>query len=795
MKHMGYSIINIIGLAVGIASAVLILLYVQDELSYDRFHEKSDQIYRVGLHGTIAGNEMKVGVTSAPMAQTLVDEFPEVLNSTRLFTFSGSPVAAFEENNFVIEKYYYADSTFFDVFSVEFINGNPKTALNRSNTLVLSQNTAEKIFGNENPVGKTLLIGDDKDEFEVTGVVKEFPGNSHFNFDILASMVTRNDANSPVWISNNYFTYIVLQEGFDYRELETKFPELVKTYVGPQLEQFANTTLEDFYEGGNKWGYFLQKLTDLHFSDLDFEIEPGGDMKNVYIFSITAFFLIIIASINFMNLATAKSSNRALEVGIRKVVGSSRSKLIRQFLTESLIITFISLILAMALVTIVMPMFNNIASKDLSLNLFENPLILPVIIVVGLVVSLLSGSYPAIYLSAFKPVKVLQGSLKSGAKNSGIRSVLVIFQFSITIFLIISTLVVFLQMNFIRNKELGYDKENILIIQRAFALQDQRETFIQELEKNSGIESATLTNFFPGSIIGNTAYKPEGMAAEAIRAINLCFVDDMYNKTLKLKLKDGRWFSSERADDSSSVILNEAAVKALGLEEPLSQRIMRIGGNDGNSDLPLKIIGIAKDFHYQSLHKTIKPIVIEYNRNEFGQFIGIKTNPETLQETINLVKKLWAEFVHNQPLEYSFLEDELDLKYADDRKTGTIFTIFAFIAILVSALGLLGLTSYTTEQRTKEIGIRKVMGASVPTILHLLSREIIILIAISTLISWPAAYFFMKNWLQNFAFKIDLHIVTFIIASLISLVIAIITISYRTYMASVANPADSLRHE
>jgi len=452
-------------------------------------------------------------------------------------------------------------------------------------------------------------------------------------------------------------------------------------------------------------------------------------MKHIYIFSVIAFFLIVIACINFMNLATAKSAGRALEVGIRKVAGASRKGLILQFLTESVILTFISLVLAIVLATLLIPSFNNIASKTLALNLLSDPLILSGIILIGLIVSLLSGSYPAVYLSAFKPVKVLKGSLKSGAKNS-----------RIAIFLIISTIVVYRQMNFIQNKDLGYDKENLLIIQRAYALQDQRETFIQELEKNSGIESVTLTNFFPGSIMGNTAYKPEGSTADDIRSINITNVDDKYHEVLNLKINRGRWFSRDRADDSTAVILNEAAVKALGFEDPLNKKVMLLGGGPDNTDLPLQIIGVVKDFHYQSLHQTIKPLVIHYNRNEFGQFIGLKIHPENYQESINLVQKQWDTFVKDQPLEYSFLEDELASKYDDDRKTGIIFSIFAIIAILVSCLGLFGLASYTAEQRTKEIGIRKVMGASVPVILLLLSREIIILMSVSTLISWPAAY-------------------------------------------------------
>lgn len=795
VTHKAYSLINISGLAIGLASAILILLYVQDELSYDKFHDNYDQIYRVGLHGNIQGNELVVGVTCVPMAPTLVRDYPEVISATRLFAFAGEPIVRYEDNSFLEDRFFYADSSFFAVFRTGLLKGDPTTVLARANTVVITDEMANKYFGSEEPIGKVIEVGVDRTEFEVTGVVEKYPGNSHLKFDFLGSMETTEFINSTFWINNMLYTYFELQDGFSPEQLEAKFPDLVMKYVGPQMEQFVQASMEDFFETGNKYGYFLQSIKDIHLqSDVEYELEPGGNVASIYIFSVIALFLIIIASINFMNLATAQSSTRAREVGIRKVVGSMRSKLINQFLTESVVLSFVSLLIGVGLVWFVLPYFNTLAGKELSLDLAHNKILIPSLLILGLVVGLLSGSYPAFFLASFQPVKVLKGKIESGLKSRYLRGILVIFQFSVAIILFISTIIVSRQMNFIQKKELGYDKENLVVVNRITALQDQKDAFQEELSKFPDLIQSGFTNSLPTVMFGNTAFRPEGTTAESTHAINYWYVGYDFQKTLKMEMTEGRWFSRDILSDSTAVVINEAAVKVLGMEDPIGKNLMLIGGaRDG--DLPLKIVGIVKDFHYESLHKTIHPLVIGFLPSQSSSYLVVRIQPENYQKTVDLIKRKWDEFVPEQPFDYVFLEDDLTTAYKDDFRTGTIFTIFSVLAIFISLLGLIGLASYTAAQRTKEIGVRKVMGASVSLIIKMLSREVFILIGISTLIAWPVGYYFMKSWLQNFAFRVELGILSFIIASLLALIIAILTVGLRAYRTATANPADSLRDE
>ena len=796
-KHKTYTLINIAGLAIGVASALMILLYIQDELSYDKFHKKSDQIYRVYLNGKIAGDELVVGVSCAPLGATMVNDYPEVLNSTRLFTFGGDPIVRFGEKKIVVDLFHYADSSFFDIFTVNFLRGKPETALNRANTVVITSEMAKKFFGNEDPLGKSLKVGNDQTEFEITGVVEKFPQNSHHHFNMLASFVTLRDlANSSFWVSNNNYTYILLQEDYPVEQLEAKMPEMVEKYVGPQLQMFSQASFEEFLEAGNRYGYFLQPIKKIHlFSDLQYEIEPGGSITSIYIFSIIAFFLILIAAINFMNLATARSAGRAREVGVRKVVGSFRSQLINQFLIESLLLSFVALIVALLAVELLLPGFNNFSGKQLTLFLKGHWSFLPYIIAIGVFVGFLAGSYPAFYLASFRPVKVLKGTIQTGMKGSRMRSILVVFQFIIAIFLIISTLVVFRQLNYVQKKDLGFKKENLLIIDRAYALRDQRNAFKEELSRNPSIEKISQTNNLPSYLHGNTAFRPEESTPDEIRATNFYYTDENFQEVLELNLIDGRWFSKDMPGDSTAVILNEAAIKAYGYEDPVGENILQIGGGRDTTDLPMKIIGVVKDFNYESLHQTIQPLIIGFNRNRFATYFAIRIHSENYQTTMKFIEEKWSEMVPDQPVEYSFLEDALTANYNDDKNSGILFAIFAFLAIFISSLGLLGLASFTAEQRTKEIGIRKVMGSSIPKIMQLLSREVIIMITISSVIAWPIAYFFMKNWLQNFAFKANLGISVFILASLLTFFIAILTIIFQAYRAASANPAESLRYE
>jgi putative ABC transport system permease protein len=791
-RHKSYTLINILGLAIGIASSVIILLFVQDELSYDRHNEKFDQIYRFYIKGNIQGNEVQAALSCAPLGPTLKSDFPEVLEYTRVYTFSGDPIVRYEDKVFIEKSFLYADSTFFNVFTAPATRGDPRQMLNRPNTVVLTEETAKKYFGEDDPIGKILKVGQEETPYEVTGVVKEFPANSHLHFNLLGSFASTWLADMTMWLGNNNYTYIVLQTEYPPEQLEAKIPSLLEQYMGPQIEQILGMTLEHFYEGGNEYGYLIQSLKDIHLrSDLQFEIEPGGSITTVYIFSLIAIFLILIASINFMNLATASSSSRAPEVGIRKVVGSDRGKLVWKFMTESFIITLIALLLAILLVELFIPSFNNLSHKALDFNVLKNPVLLPALILIGIFVGFLSGSYPAFFLSTFKPVSVLKGKLREGMRSSYLRSILVTLQFTITICLFISTFVVYKQMNYIQAKDLGFEKENVLIIDRAYVLGEQSEVFRQELLKNPDILFASYSNSVPGGLIGDNAWVPEGASTDETHAINNIYADPYFASAYNLEITDGRWFSETNPTDSFAIVVNEATVKAFGFDDPLSKRLMNDFGDNVN---PLQIIGVVKDFHFQSLHQEVKPLILIFlNFNSYTMSVKISGN--NVEKTLAYIETTWNTFVAEQPINMTFLEDDLSTHYSSEKSVGIIFSIFSILAIFIAALGLLGLASYSAEQRTKEVGIRKVMGARITQVMSILSKEIVWLILFATIIAWPVSYFFMKDWLQNFAFRIKLDPLVFVVSTLLAFLIAILTVSIRTYRAAVVNPAESLRYE
>ena len=791
-KYKGYALINIFGLAVGLASAILIMLFVQDELSYDKHHENAERIYRVGLKGRIKKDDLKTAVTCYPMASTLKEEYPMVETSTRL---QPREDALFKiDDRQYMEKYMlYADSTVFDVFTMPFIQGDPATALNEPNKVVLTRAAAEKYFGNENPVGKVIEWVDGNEQLEVTGIIEDCKNNSHFQYNVLVSFTTSSRANSQLWIGNNVYTYLKLQKDESPGKLTEQFSSLVEKYVGPQIEQAMGVSMEEFRNQGNEWGYFLQPLTKIYLhSDLNNELGKTGNINYVYFFSVIALFLILIAAINFMNLSTAKSANRAKEVGIRKVTGSNRSQLIGQFLSEAILISFIALGVALIFVKLALPTFNNLANKSLYLNLWENPLFLLGIIFFGLVVGLLSGSYPAFYLSKFAPSTVLKGKLSSGSKNSRLRGLLVIFQFVITIILIISTLVVSQQMNFVNNKDLGFNKDQVMVINRTTSLNNQAEAFRQEILKIPGVKHASYSLHVPGTIESNTAFYEEGSSAQQTVVLDYTGTDCYFDETYGLGMAAGRFFSEDYSTDSLCVVINEAAARKLNFEDPVGKKLYVV--NPSEEDQPYKILGVAKDFNYASLHHKIRPLVMLYV-NQYPANMSVQLSLSQLDQTLAQLKSRWNEFVPGQPFQYSFLKNDWEAKYRQEQRTGTIFRIFSILAIFIACLGLLGLASFMAEQRTKEIGVRKVFGASVTSIMGILSKEVVILIGISTLVAWPAAYYFMNGWLRDFAYRIELSLLTFIVASLAAFGIALLTIGHRAYKSAVANPAESLKDE
>lgn len=794
-RNKGYTLINLLGLAIGITSSIIILLFVLDELSFDRHNEHFRDIYRITIKGKIQGNEIEAALSNAPMGATLKIDFPEVEEFTRLFTFDGDPIVRYEDKVFIEENFYYADSTFFNVFTAPLVFGDPKGMLNRPNTVVLTEEVARKYFGNENPVGRLLQVGQGEESFEVTGVVKGFPENSHFKFNMLGSMTSIYLADITRWLGNNNYTYVRLRPGFVPAELESKFPDLIAQHMGTELEEILGLTMEEFFSTGNTYGYYLQPLKDIHLnSDLQFEINPGGSRTSVIIFSIIAVFLILIASINFMNLSTASAAKRATEVGIRKVAGAEKNRLIWQFLTESFLTTLLALILAVVLVELFLPAFNNLAGKDLQM-LSLGPLRITLgLLLIGVFVGFASGSYPAFFLSTFKPVDVLKSGAMRGIRGSVLRRVLVTFQFVVTIVLFICTMVVNRQMKYLQEKDLGFNKENLVIIDRVYVLEEQIGAFRQELLKNPSIEQVSVSSAVPGGLIGDNAFLPEGASNNETHAINNIWADWFFDETFELELVEGRWFDMKNPTDSFALIITESAAKALSFEDPLNQRLYTQFGEERDTERPHPIIGVVKDFHFQSLHQEIRPLIIQFNRENFYQ-MSVRIGGNNTGLTLEYIEKTWNSLREQQPIHMTFLEEDLAELYSNENKTATIFNIFSILAIFIAALGLLGLASFSAAQRTKEVGIRKAMGASITSVLVVLSREFIWLILAATLAAWPLAYFFMKDWLQDYPSRISLEPRIFIVSTVLAFLIAAVTVLLRVYQAASMNPVKSLRYE
>ncbi|MFO7668906.1 MAG: FtsX-like permease family protein [Bacteroidales bacterium] len=792
-RNKVYFLINLLGLAIGIASSIIILLFVRDELSFDRHNEHFHDIYRICIRGKIQGNELEAALSNAPMGATLKSDYPEVEEYTRLYTFDGDPVVRYGDQVFIEENFFYADSTFFNVFTAPVVSGDPTGVLNRPNTLVLTEEVARKYFGNEDPVGKLLSIGEHETQFEISAVVKGFPENAHFRFNMLGSMTSIYLADVTRWMGNNNYTYIRLRKDKDPGIVESKFPELIAQHMGTELEEILGLTMEEFLASGNTYGYFLQPLKDIHLrSDLQFEISPGGSRSSVIIFSVIAIFLIIIASINFMNLATASGAKRATEVGIRKVAGAEKQRLIWQFLTESFLISMMALILAIVLVELFLPAFNNLSGKSLDLNSIGILRLITGLLSIGLFVGFASGSYPAFFLSSFKPVDVLKSGAMRGIRGAGLRKVLVTFQFFVTIVLFICTMIVNGQMRYIQVKDLGFDKQNLVVIDRVYVLGNQVEAFRQELLKNPSIVQATFSSAVPGGLIGDNGYLPEGAGADETHAINNIWTDWHFKETYKLELAVGRWFEEDNPTDSTTLILNESAVKAFGFEDPLVKRIYTQLGDE--TQIPRQIIGVVKDFHFQSLHQEVRPLIIQFIGNNQYQ-LSIRINGQDKPKTLEYIEKTWVSFKEQQPIHMTFLEEDLAALYKNDEKASVVFSIFSVLAIFIAALGLLGLASFSAAQRRKEVGIRKAMGASITSVLITLSREFMWLILFATIAAWPVGYFIMKNWLQDFPVRIPMEPQVFIISSMLAFFIAALTVVLRVYQAASMNPVFSLRYE
>ena len=805
IKQRFYTLINVTGLATGIAACLVILLFVNNELSFDQHHEKVSRIYRVNGEIKFGGNHYKLAVSPAPLAEAMVQDYPEVESAVR-FRSRGSYLVKKSEtsDNIKENNVIWTDSTFFKIFSVPVLEGNATSALKDPNTIAISQTIANKFFPEGGALNQTLIL-DNRWPMKVTAVYQDMPETGHFIFDILISMSGLDEAKGSNFLSNNFNTYLLLKEGADAKSLEAKFPGLVMKYIGPQAAQIlgGEFTMEKFQASGNKLEYTLMPLQNIHLhSDLTGEFRANGDITYVYLFAAIALFILVIACINFMNLSTARSANRAKEVGVRKVMGSLRSHLVRQFLMESVLLSLFSFILALGIAYLFIPVFNDLSLKHLSLPVTE-PSFYIIVLLATLLVGLLAGLYPSFFLSAFKPVNVLKGHVALGMKSGLIRSSLVVFQFVISIFLVIGTITVQRQLDYIQNKKIGFEKDQVIIIQDAYALQEKIQAFKDEILKNSFIQSGTITGFLPvQSWRSDNTHWPEGSqpTQENMVGIQTWQVDHDYIKTMGMHIKLGRFYSPEFPSDSSAVVLNESAIRQFGFtEDPLGKKIATFTGNnpdgspDQNSIRAYTIIGVVEDFHFESLKQNISPLGLYLEKSNGN--VAFRFEAKNTQDVIQSIEKTWKAMAPGQPFQYSFLDEDFSRMYDNEQRLGKTFAVFAGLAIIIACLGLFALTAFTAEQRTKEIGIRKVLGASVGSIVFLLSKEFGKLIIIAFILASPLAWLAVDWWLKNYTYKVEIGILVYCLAGGIAFLIAWLTMGYQSIKAATSNPVQSLRSE
>ena len=797
IRQKAYALINIIGLAIGIACSILIVLFVLHENSYDTFHKEADQIYRVWVTGRFADSEFKSANTAVPSGPAFVDEIPEVINFTRV-DHSSNVLIRHGDKTFMEDNFYWADSGFLEMFSYPLIHGDPFSALTEPRSMVISESTARRYFGDGDPMGKTLELFTDSVDYTITGVMKDVQENSHMKFDMLVDYQSNGRANETEWTSNNLHTYLLTEKGVSTEALEEKIDPIMRKYVGPEIQSFIGASLEDWEAVGNFYKIRVQSLLDIHLDPtIEDNLRPSSDRKYLYIFSSIALFIILIACINFMNLSTARSAGRAREVGLRKVLGSMRAPLVWQFLAESFIMVLIALVLALLMLELVLPAFNRQVQLGLFVDYLGDWYIIPGLLLFALLIGLLAGSYPAFFLGSFKPVAVLSGKIEKGTRSGFLRRILVIIQFGISIFIILGTLVINRQMDYMINKDLGFNKEQMLVIERFGVVgRTHVETFKQEIAKIPGVISSASSTMVPGNITNFSGHMMEGRPVDQTFLLEVNYIDHDFPETYGLEIVEGRFLSDDFASDSTAIVVNEATIRNFNIEDPLKCRFIRPDESPEEREY-LQVAGVVKDFHNQSLHGEIRPHMMRFRPPDWGwiPFLSIQLEPENIQATVQQIENTWDDFTSGHPFQYFFMDESFERTYAQEARTRSIFTIFSILAILVACLGLFGLTAFTTEQRTREIGIRKAMGASANIIVRLISKEILVLVSLATLIAWPLAYFFTRDWLNDFAYRIDLGFIPFLLSFVLALLISLATISVQAITAAMKNPADSLRYE
>jgi predicted permease len=774
-RHKGYSFINIFGLAIGMACCILILLWVQNELSYDRFHANGDDIYRVVKQEYTEGETQWSALTSPPLAQPLKEDYAEIIRSTRFGNW-GKRVVQYRDKRFNEERFEHADPDFLKMFSFEFIVGDPASSFSNPNSVILTEETAKRYFGTEDPTGKILKVENVYD-VQVTGIIQNIPENSTIQFDFLSPFTLLEEFigqdNMQNWHFNSFMTFVQLAQNTDEHGVNRQIVDYIDRAVNEKAYKLV-----------------LQPYQKIHLSSsILHDFSDVGDMKYIYIFSALALFVLIIACINFMSLATARSSRRALEVGIRKVSGARRTDLIKQFFGEAIILSFISLILAIFLVEILLPSFNRLSGKNLGLDFTGNISVYFGLLTIAVISGIFSGIYPAVFLSSFQPAKVLKGTLRAGAKGGLIRRFLVVTQFSLSVFLIIATMVIFKQLNYIRSVDMGYDREHIIHMNMVGDSNEKYEILKQELGKGPNIVSVSASFALPTKNF-NSPGSPdwEGRPEDKEIYMNVDFVDFGYFETLGIEMAEGRTFSKDFATDAEQAyIVNEELVKQMGMEDPVGKRFA-FWEEWGT------IVGVAKDFHFQSLHNKINPISFRLDPDWLRR-IYVRVKPDDMPATIGFLRNTWSRIVPDYPFEYNFLDESFEELYKAEQQMSTITNYFTVLGIFIACLGLFGLAAFMAERRTKEIGIRKVLGASVPKLIYLLSSEFAKWVLVANIIAWPVAYLVAHRWLQNFAYRTNIHAGMFLSAAGLSLIIALATVSFKALKTASANPAEALRYE
>lgn len=791
-RQVSYILINVMGLSIGIACSLLIALYIINESTYDRYNDKKDRIYRTILNGKIGGQEVTIFASPSVMGPTLLKEFPEVEDFCR-FNGGGPTVVEYNNQAFTEDHQIEVDSSFFNLFSVPVIKGDPANLLNEPHKAVLSESTARKIFGSENPIDKQIKIGTDTIRYTVSGVMADIPEKSHFEANVLTSFMTSDQSKNPTWLSNNLSTYLLLKPNTSSAAVEAKFHDLLVKYVGPELEKYMGVNMEDFLKQGNKYRFFLQNIKDIHLDpSIQQQFKAAVDPKYLKIFGAIAILIIVIAAINFMNLSTAQATRRAKEVGIKKVGGSTRGMLVTQFLTESTILTIAALIIAVFIIKLSLPFFSELLNVNLNLRLLSSWYVIPSLILFSILVGIFSGSYPAFYLSSFNPYDVLKGAMKTSSKNTTLRRVLVVFQFAVSILLIIGTLIMYRQISYMLHKDVGFNKEQLLVIDRAHAIGQKMKSFKDEVKQIPGVVNITSSTAIPGRTNNNNGYGIEGRSEESF-LLATAWVDYDFLDTYGMTLASGRWFDRSFSSDSAAILVNESAVKNFSIAEPVKTRFVEPGEKERTYR---SVIGIIKNFNYESLRNPISPYMFKVqDKNMLWGYITVRLQAGDYSKTIAAIESKWKEFVPNTPLQYYFLDKDFEKMYIQEKQNAKMAVIFSILAILIASLGLFGLTSFTVEQRTKEIGVRKAMGSSVGSIYIEISKEIVILVTISAIIAWPLVYFWAGKWLENFYFRINPGMFSFVSGLIIAIGIAVCTISYRIMKAASVNPAQSLKYE